>query len=76
MNNVKLLVQQTYRWPIEYKPGPVDPGRSAQLVLAETIPPGGRAPFSHDGGPLPFTSDGGSFETRVQVLSFDVVTSP
>ena len=76
VKDVKLLVQQSYRWPNERKPGAVDPGRSAQLVVADTIPPGGRATFKNDGGPLPKTADGGSFETTVQVLSFDVVTPP
>jgi hypothetical protein len=76
VKDVKLLIQQSYRWPDERKPGAADPGRSSQLVVADTIQPGGRATFKHDGGPLPTTVDGGSFETTVQVLSFDVVTPP
>lgn len=76
VKDVKLLVQQRYRWPKETKPGALDPGRAAQVMVTETIPPGGRAPFTHDGGPLPQTSDGGSFETTVTVLSFVVVTPP
>ncbi len=76
VKDVKLLVQQSYRWPDERKPGAVDPGRSAQVVVADTIAPGGRAKFRHDGGPLRAPAGGGSFETSVQVLSFDVVTPP
>jgi hypothetical protein len=74
VKDVKLLIQHRYRWPNEYKPGAVDPSRAEQTTVTETIPPGGRATFAHDGEPLLAPGNKGSFATSVTVLSFDVVT--
>jgi hypothetical protein len=73
VKDVTLAIQHRYRWPNEYKPGAVDPGRAEQTTVSETIPPGGRATFQHDGGPLQAPANGGSFQTTVTVLSFVVI---
>jgi hypothetical protein len=76
VKDVTLSIQHRYRWPNEYKPGAVDPGRAEKTTLSETIPPGGRATFRHDGGPLEAPDKAGSFETTVTVLSFVVIEPP
>jgi len=73
VKDVKLSIQHRYRWANEYKPGAVDPGRAEQITVSETIPPGGRATFRHDGGPLQAPDKAGTFETTVTVLSFVVI---
>jgi len=70
VTDVRLLVQQNWRWTKEMQPGEDNPGRGTIVRLPEPIPAGGRLRFRYDMPlPLPERSDG-SFETDVKVMGF------
>lgn len=70
VRDLRLVVQQDWRWAREMKPGDDNPGTSDIVRVPEPIPPGGRVKFRYDmPQPLPERTDG-HFETNVKVLSF------
>jgi hypothetical protein len=76
VRSVTLLVQHHYRWPNEFKPGSVDPGRAESVSVSTDLPAGGRVTFAtpiQEPQPL---GDGGHFETAVKVIAFEQVYPP
>lgn len=76
IKSVTLLVQHHYRWPNEYKPGPVDPGRSESVTVSTEIPPHGRVTFASPVRQPEPVGDGGHFDTTVSVMAFEQVFPP
>lgn len=68
-HDVRLMVENDFRWARERSPGDDNPGRSTVVRLPEPIPPNGKVRFRYDMPPLPARSDG-HFVTDVKVLSF------
>jgi len=66
LENVKLVVEDTFLWSIERHPGPESPGR-ASTVLIDRVPPHGAVDFTID-RPEPPDRPDGHFETVVRVL--------
>lgn len=70
VRDLRLLVQQDWRWAREKSPGEDNPGTSEIVRIPESIPPGGKVQFRYQmPRPLPERTDG-HFETNVKVLSF------
>lgn len=73
VRDVELLVERTFFWKNEFKPGNDSPSRSAVFKVPEQIPPGGSAPFTyHASSSLPERADG-YFQTSVKVVGFSQV---
>jgi hypothetical protein len=72
--DVRLLVQRVYRWPNEFHPTANSPSAATVEPLGMSVPPGSTVQFR---GSLPGSSaKGGSFETRVEVLGYELVGNP
>jgi hypothetical protein len=70
VRDVELLIRHVWMWKNEFRPGTDDPGTAVVYTLQKEIPPGGKAPFSHEiSTPLPDRPDG-LFETVVSVAGF------
>lgn len=70
VRDVRLMVQQEFRWTREMQPGDDNPGSGTVVRVPQAIPAGGRVQFRYDmPAPLPQRTDG-HFETNVKVLSF------
>lgn len=70
VRDVRLMVEQDFRWTNEMKPGDDNPGKSDTVRVPQPIPAGGSIQFRYDmPAPLPQRNDG-HFETAVKVLSF------
>ena len=70
VRDLRLMVQQDWRWAREMKPGDDNPGTSDIVRVPQAIPPGGKVQFRYDmPQPLPERGDG-HFVTNVKVLSF------
>jgi hypothetical protein len=70
VRDVRLMVEQQFRWTREMQPGEDNPGSGTIVRVPEPIPAGGKVQFRYDmPTPLPQRSDG-HFETAVRVLSF------
>lgn len=70
VRDVRLMVQQEFRWTREMQPGEDNPGSGTVVRVPQPIPAGGRVQFRYDmPAPLPQRADG-HFETKVKVLSF------
>ena len=70
VRDVRLMVEQDFRWTNEMKPGDDNPGNSTTVRVPQPIPAGGSVQFRYDmPAPLPQRNDG-HFETAVKVLSF------
>lgn len=70
VRDVRLLVEQEFRWAREMQPGEDNPGSGTIVRVPEPIPAGGKVEFRYDmPAPLPERSDG-HFATEVKVLSF------
>jgi hypothetical protein len=70
VRDVRLMVEQQWRWTAEMKPGEDNPGSGTVVRVPEPIPANGRVQFRYDlPEPLPQRTDG-HFETAVRVLSF------
>jgi len=70
VRDVRLMVQQEFRWTREMQPGEDNPGSGTIVRVPEPIPAGGRVQFRYDmPAPLPERTDG-HFQTSVKVLSF------
>ena len=70
VRDVRLVVEQQFRWAQEMKPGDDNPGSSTVVRVPEAIPAGARVQFRYDlSQPQPQRTDG-HFETEVKVLSF------
>jgi hypothetical protein len=70
VRDVRLMVEQDFRWTNEMKPGDDNPGNSTTVQVPQPIPAGGSVQFRYDmPAPLPQRADG-HFETAVKVLSF------
>jgi len=73
VRDVELLVQRTFFWKNEFRPGGKSPGRSSLFKVPNQIPPGGSATFTYQSPfPLPDRPDG-EFRTSVQVVGFTQV---
>ncbi len=67
LKDVRLLIDSTWLWDNEFRPGTDGPGRADYVTLHEEIPPGGSARFTYrPEEPLPRRSDG-RFVTNVRV---------
>jgi hypothetical protein len=72
--DVRLLVQRVYRWPNEFHPTSSSPSAATVQPLGMSVPPGSTVEFR---GSLPGASaKGGSFDTRVEVLGYELVGNP
>jgi hypothetical protein len=70
VRDVRLMVEQEFRWTRERTPGDDNPGSTTVVRVPEPIPPGGSVQFRYDmAAPLPMRDDG-HFVTEVKVLSF------
>jgi hypothetical protein len=70
VRDVRLMVEQEFRWTREMRPGDDNPGSGTIVRVPQPIPPGGKVQFRYDmPAPLPQRNDG-HFETEVKVLSF------
>lgn len=70
VTDVRLLIQQNWRWANEKHPGDDNPGRGTIVRVPEPIPPNGRIKFRYDmPSSLPERADG-TFDTDVKVMSF------
>jgi len=70
VRDVRLMVEQEFRWTREMQPGDDNPGSGTIVRVPQPIPAGGKVQFRYDmPAPLPQRSDG-HFETEVKVLSF------
>lgn len=70
VRDVRLMVEQQFRWTREMQPGEDNPGSGTIVRVPQNIPAGGKVQFRYDmPAPLPERSDG-HFETAVRVLSF------
>jgi hypothetical protein len=70
VRDVRLMVEQDFRWTREMQPGDDNPGSGTIVRVPQAIPAGGRVQFRYDmPAPLPQRADG-HFETKVKVLSF------
>jgi len=68
VSDVRLLIQQTYLWPNEFKPMGESPSRAVVRLIAGPIAPGDLVRFS-EAVPAPEVGPG-SFEAHVQVLGY------
>ena len=69
VRDVRLMVEQQWRWSKEMKPGDDNPGSGTVVRVEQPIPANGRVEFRYDLPPQPERGDG-HFETAVRVLSF------
>lgn len=70
VRDVRLMVEQEFRWAREMQPGDDNPGSGTIVRVPQAIPADGRVQFRYDmPAPLPRRTDG-HFETKVKVLSF------
>jgi hypothetical protein len=72
INEVTLLIQHSWHWRNEFRPGPVEdnPGRTEFQTLSKSIEPGGSLEFHYAPSiPLPSRTDG-HFETTVGVQEY------
>jgi hypothetical protein len=76
IENVRLVVQEDYRWPNEFKPGKNDPGSASEFTVAGPIEPRASEAFSISDGPPATPAKGGRFVTQIEVLQFDQVLPP
>ena len=68
VNDVTLLIQETYLWPNEFKPRGENPSRALVRRIAGPIAPGQSLAFDEA---IPDTRAlGGTFETRVTILGY------
>jgi hypothetical protein len=68
VNEVTLLIQQTYVWPNEFKPHGENPSRALVRHLTGPIAPGQALEFDET---IPeAAASGGTFETRVMILGY------
>jgi len=73
VENVTLLVQHSFAWKNEFRPGKDDPSRAEFYTVKGEIPAGGFTRFSMQlREPLPVRRDG-SFVTRAQVTRYTQV---
>lgn len=70
VRDVRLMVDQQWRWARERQPGDDNPGRGTVVRVEQPIPANGRVQFRYElPQPLPRRDDG-HFETAVHVMSF------
>ena len=71
VSDVRLLIQQTYRWPNERKPTGESPSQAVVRVIAGPIAPGDSVQFN-EAVPTPQVERGsrGSFEAHAQILGY------
>jgi hypothetical protein len=69
VRDVRLMVEQQWRWTKELKPGEDNPGSGTVVRVEQPIPANGRVQFRYDLPAQPERGDG-HFETVVRVLSF------
>jgi hypothetical protein len=69
IQDVQVLVHDSFRWANEFHPGSNDPGRATMVTVPGPIPPGGSAPFTADLSPRPPRNDG-HFVLGAEVLGF------
>jgi len=67
LEDVRLLVQDTFSWSDELHPGADSPGRATYALVHGPIPPRGEVAFEIRRDPPPERSDG-RFETSVTVV--------
>jgi hypothetical protein len=73
LDDVRLLIDHSWLWANEFKPGTDNPSRTDFYVIPKAIPPHGRVPFTYETNPpLPQRNDG-HFKTRVEVTGFTQV---
>jgi len=68
VSDIRLLIQQTYRWPNERKPTGENPSRAVVRVIAGPIPAGDFVRFN-EVVPTPQVAHG-SFEAHAQILDY------
>lgn len=68
LRDVRLLIEEPFRWNDEFHPGEDNPGRATAAVLPKAIPPRGSVQFELDLPPRPPRQDG-TFDTAVTVVS-------
>jgi hypothetical protein len=76
VQQVTLLIQHTWNWKNEYRPGPAsdNPGRSEFRTISKPIAPGGSVDFQFaPTKPLPHRNDG-YFTTSVSVEEYTAVS--
>jgi hypothetical protein len=73
VRDVQLFIRYTWLWDNEMKPGKDDPGTSVYFPLAESIPPGGQAPFTYRPAAPLGKMAGGHYLTSVSIGGFTEV---
>lgn len=73
VDDVHLMVNHSFLWKNERKPGRNNPSRTEYYRLAKPVPPHGAVRFEYrPDPPLPRRNDG-SFMTTVEVVSFSEI---
>lgn len=73
VRDIRLLVEHTFQWRDEFRPGAESPGYSETFQIPEAIPPGQTATVVLRSGESRPSREDGSFQTNVRVLGFTQV---
>jgi hypothetical protein len=76
LRDVRLVVENVYRWPSEFRPGEESPNQAEIILVEEEIPAGSRTPFSATLRRPSSPEVGGHFVTQVHILGFSEVLVP
>lgn len=70
IQHVTLVIQHSWHWKNDYRPGDDNPGRTAYQRVDGPIPPGASAEFRYVPAPPLPDRDDGHFVTTIAVQSF------
>jgi hypothetical protein len=73
LRDVEILVNHTWLWENEFRPGSNDPSTAHIYRLPQEIPPNGTVPFTFSPSPPLSKVSGGRFVTSVFVAGFTEV---
>lgn len=75
LENVRVIVGESFRWANERHPGPDDPSRADVVMVNEPIPPRGTVTIRHTFKPRPQRTDGW-FTPTVEVVGLERYATP
>ena len=75
LENVRVIVGESFRWTNERHPGPNDPSRADVIMVTDPIPPRGSIVIRHTFDPRPERTDGW-FKPTVEVVGLERYSTP
>jgi len=75
LENVRVIVGESFRWTNERHPGPDDPSRADVIMVTDPIPPRGVIVIRHTFDPRPERTDGW-FKPTVEVVGLERYAMP